>query len=59
MAYPELALKKITGLDVNEKAKDFSYIVEKKVLSVGTRPAVAGANQDAYETDNELYSVEN
>ena len=50
VAYPELALEKLTGLDPNEDARDFLGIVEKKVaFSLGTRPADAGDEQDAYD----------
>ena len=30
LAYPDLVLKKLTGLDPNEVARDFHEIVEKK-----------------------------
>ena len=50
VAYPELALEKLTGLDPNEDARDLLGIVEKKVaFSLGTRPADAGDEQDAYD----------
>ena len=50
VACPELALEKLTGLDPNEDARDFLGIVEKKVaFSLGTRPADAGDEQDAYD----------
>ena len=31
LAYPDLALEKLTGLDTNEDARDFVDIVEKKI----------------------------
>ena len=47
---PDLALKKFTGLDPYEDARDFLDIVEKKIeFSLGTRPADAGDEQDAYD----------
>ena len=50
IAYPNLALEKFTGLDPNENARNFLDIVEKKIaFSLGTRPADAGGDQDAYD----------
>ena len=50
VTYPDLALKKFTGLDPYEDARDFLDIVEKKIaFSLGTRPADAGDEQDAYD----------
>ena len=50
VAYPDLALKNLTGLDPNEDAKDFLDIVEKKIaFSLGTGPEDAGNDQDAYD----------
>ena len=50
LAYPDLALEKFTGLHPNEDARNFLDVVEKKIaFSLGTRPADAGANQDAYD----------
>ena len=45
-----LALEKFTGLDPNKDARDFLDIVKKKVaFSLGTRPADAGDDQEAYD----------
>ena len=50
VAYIDLALKKFTGLDPNDYERDFLDIVEKKIaFSLGTRPADAGDDQDAYD----------
>ena len=50
VAYPGLALEKFIGLDPNEDARDFLDIVEKKIgFSIGTRPASAGDDEDAYD----------
>ena len=50
VAYPDLALKKLTGLDPNKDAKDFLDTVEKKIaFSLGTGPEDAGNDQDAYD----------
>ena len=50
VAYLELALEKFTGLYPNEDARDSLDIVEKNIaFSLGTRPADAGGDQDAYD----------
>ena len=43
VAYPDLALKKFTGLDPNEDERDFLDIVEKKIAYD------AGDDQHAYD----------
>ena len=50
VAYQDLALKKITGLDIKKDARDFLDIVEKAIaFSRVTRPADPGNDQVAYD----------
>ena len=58
VAYLDLALEIITGLDPNEDARDLFDIVEKKIaFSLGTRPADADDEQDAYDNRQKILHV--
>ena len=50
VAYPDLDFKKFTCLDPIVDANDFPNKLEKEIaLSLGTRPAGPGYDQDAHD----------
>ena len=57
VAYPDIALEKITSLDPSEDAEVFSLIQRKIQFSLGTRDPADADLQAAYDARQNRYSV--